>query len=398
VSRVCFTLRYIFQSYSDLDVRINCDENLWCLKRTLAAPDAYPSLLARISSIALFTEVLPLDGLWLTTSKAQPLSFWTKYIISAFLRNAPCMPRLHTAIFSRIIVDKEHLELLFHSRSLHTLVLGFCGFRGMAPRTPSHIRHLEMRYMEDMNPFLGHCSPNLETLLLTCPWQMPGSTRLPLFPKLRKLVFGRPMNQLNTLISLAPQLEYLELLGSGERHHWRLVIPASVNYLTIEGMPNFGTGPFLHFHHLHLKHVSHRSITPFIQLVFPNLTSLELDISGSFRNFTLLLARALPNVTRLKLDIWGTYPRDDCDTSDIVETPVGRLSSLYVNVSNTSRGKDYTKSYEDWILHTVFPPTVGLGGPHLREVDVVFSRGSNSIPSVWWYWKRVEKEWFFEKY
>jgi len=396
VSRVCFTLRHIFQSYLDLDVRINCDDNLWYLKRGLAAPDAY----ARISSIALSTDVLPLDRLSLTISKAQVLSFWTKYIISAFLRNAPCMPRLHTASFSGIIVDQEHLELLFHSRSLHTLVLGFCSLRGMAPRTPSHIRHLEMRHVEDMDPFLGHCSANLEALHLICQhaWRVPGPTTLRLFPKLRKLGFGRPMSQLNTLISLAPQLEYLEVLESGERDRWHPAIPASVNCFTSQGMIKLGTGPFLHIHHLHIKRVSHGSITPIIQLVFPNLTSLELDITGSFRNFTLLLARALPNVTRLKLDIWDTYPRDDCDTSDIVQTPGGRLTSLYVNVSNMTCGKDCTKSYEDWILHTVFPPTVGLGGPHLQEVDVVFSRGSDSIPSVRWYWKRMEQEWLFKQY
>ena len=171
--------------------------------------------------------------------------------------------------------------------------------------------------------------------------------------------------------------------------------------LLVSNSGRFGTTthPFLHIHHLHIESASDGSITPIIQRVFPNITSLELDIPGYCRNFTLLLARALPNVTRLKLNIWDVYPRYDRDTSQhIAETFGGRLSSLYVNVNNMTCGKDCTKSYEDWILHTVFPPIVGLGGPRLREVDVVFSRGSDSIPSVRWYWKRVELEWFFEKY
>jgi len=399
VSRVCFTLRHIFQPYLDFDVRINCDVNLSRLKRKLAALDA---LFARISSIELFTAIPPLDKSPLAIPEPRVLNLRTKYIISTFLRNAPCMPGLHTATFSRIIMDQEHLELLFHSKSLHTLIFDHCSLRGMAPHTPSSIRHLEMRLVEDMEPFLGHCSANLETLHFICrhAWQAPGLQR---FPKLRKLVFARSTSQLDTLTSLAPQLEYLEFLES-DPVYGLPAIPASVNYFTTSQRMirrgDFGTHPFLHIHHLHIKHASHGSITPIIQHVFPNLTSLELDITGSFRNFTLLLARALPNVTRLKLNIWDIYPRYDYyDTSQYIgETLGGRLSSLYVNVSSMICGKDCTRPYEDWILRTVFPPTVGLGGPHLQEVEVVFSRGSVSIPSVWWHWKRVEKEWFFKQY
>jgi len=319
-------------------------------------------------------------------------------------------------------MDQEYLEPLFHSKSLHTLLFRHCSLRGMVPHTPSRIRHLELSLVEDMEPFLGHCCANLETLRVICQQalQVPGSTRLQLFPKLRNLVFTRSMSQLDTFISLAPHLEYLEFLEGDAFYvppailpihvppaipaiHVLPAIPAGIKYFnTSQKMierDGFGTRHFLHLHHLHVKHASDGSITPIIQRVFPNITSLELDVACRFRNSALLLARALPNVTRLKLNIWDTCPSYDCDTSQhIAETLGDRLSSLYVNVSSMICQKDCMESYAYWIFHTVFPPTVGLGGPHLQEVDLVLSSGSDSIPSVWWCWKRVEKEWLFRQY
>jgi len=142
----------------------------------------------------------------------------------------------------------------------------------------------------------------------------------------------------------------------------------------------------------------HRGLViPIIQSTFPNLTRLDVNSLHASRDFVLLLARSLPNVTRLKLDISGTpwSLKYIYDTSPyIAETPGGPLASLHVNVKYGE--KHGRETYKNWVIHTVLGPTVGLGGPHLKEVEVVFF--TSAAPVVLWCWKQVEKEWVFNQY
>ena len=312
-------------------------------------------------------------------------------------------------------MKQEHLALLFQSNSLHTLILFQCRLPRSAPLPPSSIRHLTVSLMSDwqrIESFLWHCSANLETLdFVGHLSQEPGSTRLPLFPKLRKLKFKEKpgiISHLDTLTSLAPQLEHLEVWGrtyvSGLS-----ALPASLNRLSISQWTiedsDFGTHPFVQLLHLHLTFYNHNTgrglVIPIIQNTFPNLTRLDVDIHDDSRNFVLLLARNLPNVTWLKLGIrWGPFSlNNNYDTSPYTaETPGGPLASLHVNVM-LLYGMEL---YRNWVTHTVLGPTVGLGGPHLQEVEVVFltpdTSAASAAPVALWCWKQVEKEWVFNQY
>jgi len=177
----------------------------------------------------------------------------TTFIVSAFLQKASHMPRLHTARFSGITMKQEHLALLFQSNSLHTLILFHCRLPRSVRLPPSSIRHLTVSLMGDwprIESFLGHCSANLEALDFVGPLrQEPGSTRLPLFPKLRKLKFvvtSGLVSHLDTLTSLAPQLEHLEVWGRNSVSGLS-ALPVSLNRLSINQWAiehgNFGTRP-----------------------------------------------------------------------------------------------------------------------------------------------------------
>ena len=354
----------------------------------------------------------------------QVLNHRTVRIVSAFLQNILRMPRLHTARFSGIRMEQEHLAPLFQSNSLHTLILSRCGVCTMVGLPLPRIRHLTLLSISvgewpHMVSLFEHCSANLETLDLVGELgQVPGTTRLPIFPKLRnlKLVIAlMSMDHIGRFIPLTPQLEHLEIWG-----HYSIprmpALPACLNRLTISGWMiedgSFHPHPHLHLSHLRIKQYSNvrdsrednsysRMIIPIIQHVFPNLTSLEVDIYYHSRDLALLVARSLPNVTRLQLNISGAlYPLDySHDTSwCFTETLERPLSHLYVDVNVAHHHKNCMELFKKWVIYSVLQPTVGPGGPHLQEVEMVFSRPSTDILDACWCWKQVKGEWFFKKY
>ena len=341
-------------------------------------------------------------------------------IVSAFLRNILRMPRLHTARFSGIIMEQAHLALLFQSNNLHTLILSRCGLCTILGLPLPRIRHLTLLWIPvddwpHMVSLFGHCSANLETLdLIGELGQVPGSTRLPIFPKLRNLKLMIALvstDHIGRFVHLTPQLEHLEIWG----HHpipRMPALPAGLNRLTINGwmigQASFDPLPHLHLSHLRIKGYSivrgvrddnsySKIIIPIIQHVFPNLTSLEVDIYYHSRDFALSVARSLPNVTRLQLNVLAAlYPLYDNDTSwYFAETPEGPLSHLYVNATAQMLGVELLQK---WIICTVLQPPLRLGGPHLQEVNMVFPKPGTEILNVWWCWKQVKEEWFFEQY
>ena len=345
----------------------------------------------------------------------------TTLIISAFLQNVSHMPRLHTACFSCIQVKQEHLALLFKSNTLRCLDLFQCYLPKSLRLPPSPIRYLTLSLRDDckhMEPLLWHCSTNLEALDLTGQgWQAPESVKPPLFPKLQKIRFtmtSGPTSHLDTLTSLAPQLEHLEVLLQGYSFPGLSALPARLNHLSLNQWlieyGDFGTRPFVHLRHLHITYYVHVEGNDLfianIQRIFPNLASLYVEIHYSFRNIVLLLARTLPNVTQLKLKI-DRFPLsllcNDDAISYIAETPGGRLGRLYVNVLD-SQQRDM-ELYKSWVIHTILGPGQGLGGPYLQEVEVAFLPKStpplltsSTPPLPLWCWKRVKKEWIFNEY
>jgi len=348
------------------------------------------------------------------TRKNQSIvRFRSRHIVSAFLRNVPLMPRLHTATFYKIKLQQRHLALLFQSNSLHHLEISKCYLPRWVFLPPSPIRHLTLSLRDDcrhVEPLLGHCSSNLEVLEfrgnLSRP---PGSTRtrLPLFPKLRELKFDGTyglINDLDTLISLAPQLEHLKYCGRKDIIHRLSALPASLNRLSINRWAiddrYFDTRLFIHFPHLHITHF-HKgreaegdrrgSVIPIIRRIFPNLTSLELTIQWDFRNLALLHARHLPNVTRLKLNI-SCPTMDDLDIVPYLPyfaTPGGPLASLYVNVEYAN--EFHIETCKSWIIQTVLRPDPGLGGAYLQEVEVVFSDSRSFVVREQSGWERHER-------
>jgi hypothetical protein len=376
----------------------------------LSALAKCPSLLSGISHI----EVGIPRSLFVIPRSFKP-PVLNRLIISAFLRNAPQMRKLHTARFSEVKVNQEHLALLLQSNNLQHLILFQCGLPRSVRLPPSHIRYLTLWLRDDCNhmhtePLLRHCSANLEALHIAVHlWQAPLFTTLPQFPKLRKLRFtmvsGSP-RYLTILTSLAPNLEHLEVWVQGCEIFGLPTLPTSLNHLRTDqrliGGGSFGTRPFVHLRHLHIANYVHAagdnhgsSFIPIIQCIFPNVTSLHVEIHHSSRNIILLLARALPNVTRLKLSIdkFSLSLHDSGDaTPSITGTPGGPLASLYAQVLDSQkRDMDF---YKSWIIHTVLGHTVGLGGPHLQEV-VVSSTTGTGTPLHLWCWKQVKKEWVF---
>jgi len=384
---------------------------MWYIKQRLSAFDEHPSLLPRISEIEVEMKRIPYSDH--IRRELQPR---TTLIVSAILQKASHMPRLHTARFSGVTMKQEHLALLFQSNNLQTLILYQCYLPRLVRLPPSSIRHLTLSLIQSewqcIESFLGHCSANLEALdFVGHLSQEPGSTRLPLFPKLRKLKFTEnsgSISHLDTLTSLAPQLEHLEL-EERNRFHGLSALPASLNRLSISQWTietgDFGTRPFVQLLHLHLTFYNHDSrrgfVIPIIHNTFPNLTRLHVDIDDHSCNFVLLLARTLPNVTWLKLGISGAplSLNYDYDTSlYTAETHGGPLASLHVNMVLNGE-KHGMELYKKWVIHTVLGPTVGLGGPHLQEVEVEFlTPDTSAVPVALWCWKQVEKEWVFNQY
>ena len=352
-----------------------------------------PSLLRNISEIEVET--------WLAKQQHTAplvLNFHAALTISAFLRNVPHMPRLHTACFFWIKVKQEHLALLFQSNTLHHLKLIRCTLPKSVRLPPSPIRYLTLLLRDDcklVEPLLGHCGANLEALDFTGHLPQPlGSTTPPLFPKLRKLRFQEEpgsISHLDTLISLAPQLEHLKVDGQAYILSRLSALPASLNRFSISRQMindgDFRTHPFVHLPHLYITHYYHLgqgdykgSLIPIIQRIFPNITSLDLDIKWDFRNLALLLARHLPNVTRLKLFIpsWsGTYGSDISPYRPYFAGPGGPLASLYVFVKYAK--KSDMEGCKNWVIHTVLGPNPRLGGPYLQEVEMVFDSSTRSV-------------------
>jgi len=371
-----------------------------------------PSLLRNISKIEVEFWRPSFDPLPMT---ALVLGSLSSPSISEFLRNVSLMPQLHTVAFSGIKLQQRHLASLLRSNSLHHLIVSQCRLpRWVWLLPPSPIRHLTLSLSHScghVEPLLGHCGPNLETLdfngYLSRP---PGSTRLPLFPKLRELKIGGlfSISDLHTLISLAPQLEHLEYCGRKDFIHRLSALPASLNRFSINrwAMDDmyFDTRLFIHFPHLHITHFPDRSgaegdrrgsVIPIIRRIFPNLTSLELTIQWDFRNLALLHARHLPNVTRLKLNI-SCPTVDDIDFGPYLPYfPAlgGPLASLYVNVEYAN--EFHIETCKIWVIHTVLGPDPGLGGPCLQEVEVVFSNSRSFV--VLETKKGWNKKWTYKK-
>ena len=340
-------------------------------------------------------------------------------IVSAFLQDTSRMPRLHTARFFNIKVDQGHLAPLFLSNTLHTLILSQCDLCTMDGLPLPRIRHLTLTLISmskwpQIVSLFGLCSTNLETLALVSELRLvPGYTKLPIFPKLQNLSFVMrygPSHFVGTFISLAPQLEHLEIRAS--RDISRVPnLPASLNLLTTsEGTIQhrlFGPHPLLHLSYLRIDfngwwadRYSRGRIMPIIQQTFPNITSLEMDIHNCSLGFFLLVARTLPNVTRLQLNITGDLYslRYDDINMHFHEMPEGPLSRLHVKVQMENVQKQSMKLLKEWVLHTVLQPTVGLGGPHLQEVDMVISKSCSITPAAWWCWKQLKDEWCFKQY
>jgi len=381
----------------------------------LSAFTKCPSLLRNISKIEVESSRPSFD---LFPRKPLVLNSLSSLCISEFLRNVSLMPQLHTAAFSAIKLQQRHLASLFRSNSLHHLIVSQCRLpRWVWLLPPSPIRHLTLSLRGDcrhVEPLLGHCSSNLEVLeFYGYLSRLPGSTRtrLPLFPKLRELKIGglfESISDLDTLISLAPQLEHLEYCGRKDFIHRLSALPASLNRFSIKrwSMDDryFDTRLFIHFPHLHITYFSNwteaegdrrGSVIPIIRRIFPNLTSLELTIQWDFRNLALLHARHLPNVTRLKLNI-SRPTVDDIDFGPYIPYfPAlgGPLASLYVNVEYAN--EFHIETCKTWVIHTVLGPDPGLGGPYLQEVEVVFSDSRSIV--VLETKKGWNKKWTYKK-
>jgi hypothetical protein len=328
--------------------------------------------------------------------KAQVLKSRPIRIISGFLQNVPHMPRLHTAVFSEIKVKQEHLALLFQSNSLYHLILSNCILPRSIHLPPSPVRHLTLSLNDNckhVEPFLGHCSANLEALDFTGHMARPlMSTTLPLFPKLRELKFDGiswSINELEGLIFLAPRLEHLEVYGRRDFVSRVSALPTSIKRLSINQFViddgDLDTRLFIRLPHLHIRYYDESdsertgSIIRIMQRIFPNLTSLDLSIQSGVCSLALLLARHLPNVTQLKLNLHSSarYGPNIRPYLPYFPAPRGPLASLHVNVEYAE--KFSIEVYKSWAIHTVLGPDPGLGGPYLREIEMIFS---GSKPTV----------------
>jgi len=397
------TLRMIFGPLIKVKVTI---------MRDISPSYALQRVLAVTRTLSLLDSVVEVN-INLGKSRYVPTDPWRAFkmsslvfpAISTLVKAVPTMRQLHTIHLSRIFLARTHLCYILSSPHLTHLILETIQMPKISTLPPPKLRKLTIVAMftwKALQPLIAHLATSLEYLELRwCEFRPLEELQLPSFPSLWELHHHQHFigtfpdeSKLTELFRLASQVTCLHLFGSF-RNTRVAAFPKSLQHLSIHENVlkehEFGTGGLPQLVSLNIRlcsqglwRLNHRPMLPsFIRDRFPGITSLQLDIQWSLRNFALVMARSQRNVRLLELCIATEFGLHwERELSDEVEVPTEYLCETMLPATMQTLKLEVVQiSYElersveccaRWINSIVLPSATGLGGSDLKSIDVSF--------------------------
>jgi len=399
---VCVTLWRIFRPLVEYKVTIELDGSL---------SDAVQKALAITRTSTILDSVVTVNigkrTIWWKFRPVHKILYLFSPTLFTLVKAIPAMRQLHTVHLWGIFLARTYLCCILSSPYLTHLILDAVRMPNISklPPAPQNLRILTICSVyswEAIEPLIARLATSLEYLELK--WCIFRSLRrfpLPSFPCLRELRHHqRPTlnhgneDLLNELFHLVPQVTHLHLDGWVYYRHIT-AFPKSLQHLSIEEMmlreQRFGpiTCPQLMSLSLQCYRVwglnYHLTLSSFIRNHFPRITCLHLDRPWTLPT-ALALARSQHHVQTLKVSLKYTCGLDREGTdfnfppgipSDILRGCIlpAALQSLILEVVQTNYELEQSvPTFTQWIDDNVLPPVTGLGGPDLKNIDVLFVR------------------------
>ena len=382
------------------------------LDRSLS--DAFQKALAVTRTSTILDSVVTVNigktTVWGQFESVHKILYLFSPTLFTLVKAIPAMRQLHTVHLWRISLARTYLCCILSSPYLTHLILDDVRMPNISklPPPPQNLHKLSIRAMyswEAIEPLIAQLATSLEYLELKwCRFLHPPRVPLPSFPCLRELYHhqmptGNRCNEalLSELFHLVPQVTHLHLYGC-VLYRQITAFPKNLQHLAIDELmitePNFGPITCSQLISLSLRWYGVSglkyllTISSFIRDHFPRITCLHLD-SPWPPPTALALARSQHHVQTLKLSLNTTRGLDREGTdfsfppgspSDIHRgcTLPAALQFLILEVVQTDYKLERSvPTCTQWINDNVLPPVTGLGGPNLKNIDVLFVRLEN---------------------
>jgi len=337
--------------------------------------------------------------------------------IVTLVKAIPAMQQLHTIHLTHMDLSRTELYSILSSPCLIHLILETVEIPKLNKFPPPKLCKLTLKAMsswEGVEPLISQLTASLECLELQwCEFRALRPLHCTPFSRLRELRHHQSHirntfpdeSRLSELFHLGSQITHLHLSGSF-RHTRVAAFPKNLRHLSVEEWVltkhNFGTGTFIGLPSLSIERCDGwwriedrlRLLPSLIRDSFPGLTSLQLHIQWSFRNFALVIARFQRNVQVLKLVIETTsgldheereftrleYQEDILTAYFSESTSPAPLQSLRLEVIQTY--DELERSIAPcirWVGNDTLPSVIGLGGPDLKSLDVSFIQPESKL-------------------
>ena len=375
-----------------------CDiPHIYALRRILA--------IAQTSAILDSVVEVNIGSTFSGSRRVSDIPFLLYPAVLMLVKTIPAMQQLQTVHLHHVILPREYLYTILSSPHLIHLILDTIQMPKMSKFPPPKLRKLTLTAIpswDAVEALISQLSASLEYLEIQwCEFRDLRNLQLHPFPCLRELHYHEHYEHIfadgRGFFRLGPHISHLYL--SGNFYHTQVApFPGSLRHLSVEeGVLTekvFGTDPCPWLISLSIECVREwrgfNNRLPLLSFVcdrFPSITSLHLNMSWQLRNFAMVLARSLHNVQALTLVIDTNCDLTYEDSVSIrfghpVEIPTeylrravlpAAMQSLSLEVVQISSNLERSvvccvQWVEDHILHCV----TGLGGPHLKSIDVVF--------------------------
>ena len=394
---VCVKLRRIFRPLVKFTITIVLgDSSNYALWRALA--------ITRASTIRDSVEKLNIGQMtsWWSSRWIDQFPIILSPTLFTLTRAVPAMRQLHTVQLSQILLSRTFLYCILSSSHLTYLILEAVHLPEIntfpQPPLPPKLRKLalhEMYSWDALEPLIALVATSLEYLEFHCcdfKFQSQHQFHLPSFSCLQELRHYQTNRSqfdhqimLSKLLQLGPRVTQLHIFGK-LNHPGIPSPPKSLQHLsTDEWMLSrnvFGVGPWsqltsLTIHgDLFIKERRRLNLAQYIRHHFPGITSLQLHIPWTLRNFALVLARSQQNV--LELVIVFTYNWEEGEKREVeVGIPAGYLRSAILPAALRSLRLDIGPGTDQgmgpwtwWVNNHIPPAETGLGGPDLRSIEL----------------------------
>jgi hypothetical protein len=335
--------------------------------------------------------------------------FGVNSAVSTTLKAVPKMTRLQIVTLKNIRLSSHQLVVVLSAPELRKLTLVRVNVPALALTRlpPPSIRHLELHDIGEWGPAVllwTHLSSSLEFLELQRFKHSDNLPPIPPCPRLHTFQYaattagvGLPEKQFNEFINSCPNLTHITASVAFPQPLQFDMFPSTVRYLCLHR-------DLLRFdaHNSQLTSLESFRITGLEDLLtvqavsrtahyinnhFPNLLTLELEISWAQRNHALALARLALSAHTLHLVIATTVgfkaeensPHMGIDDIDVLWGAIERqeesakLRRLSLDVTVYSRSLDETAlAFLNWWFSVTTTFEVGFGGADLSETDVTY--------------------------